>query len=764
MLAPDDAALVRRDPRLAGLETVLDAERLLTELVRRTGLSIRGASSSYLRYKPGVSCLVLWKLDMGASSILVHAKAYGEAQRNKFDARREGRIEPRHTQRIILGDRSTIVYVFPDDALMPALARMNDVEFLEEIFPETPHLRVPEWRTLRYKPERRHVAFLGGPDSPLAVLKLHGSDGYRRAQRLIDKLPPAASFQIARQVGGSRNARAVAYEWLPGEPLSKLIASGPTNDAVVRSATAIAELHDHDHRKERGPDVSPADRASNLRALSADLQDLSPRLAPRLGILAERIAERIVALPQGCSVIHGDFYAEQIVVGSESIGLIDLDNACIGDRESDLGNFLAHLELSGDTQTGDTFVDAYRRASRKSIPQTRLHVETALGLYRLLPRPFRTRGSGWEEAMETILERAEQLEEGSRESSRASFSRMSVKAVEVIDEIGAAGDPLMPQLTLATDPGTMQQELSKILGGDGDRASLRSIRIARHKPGRRCMIEYTLDIDGRQTSLIGRLRARGPQKRTFRLHSALWEGTFGPFAEDGIMIPEPIARIDSIHLWLQRKVDGRDATAALPGDDWETLAERIALTAKKLHDSRVQSVNRHTTADEMRILRDRLREVAIRNPQSGHRLERLLAACEDVASRLPARTDALIHRDFYADHILFDGDRTFLIDLDLAAQGDPALDIGNFVAHLTEQSLRLFGDPDALSDRVEAIVTGYRRLAPDAGRESIEAYAALSLARLVALSTVVRGRAHLFDELLNLTESRLARFSERIPH
>ncbi len=54
--------------------------------------------------------------------------------------------------------------------------------------------------------------------------------------------------------------------------------------------------------------------------------------------------------------------------------------------------------------------------------------------------------------------------------------------------------------------------------------------------------------------------------------------------------------------------------------------------------------------------------------------------------QLPSLTTA-IHGDFYADQVLWRDDRIAIIDLDRAALGHPAQDIGNFIAHLERQAL-----------------------------------------------------------------------------
>jgi hypothetical protein len=151
-------------------------------------------------------------------------------------------------------------------------------------------------------------------------------------------------------------------------------------------------------------------------------------------------------------------------------------------------------------------------------------------------------------------------------------------------------------------------------------------------------------------------------------------------------------------LWLQRKVSGSLATSLLEQNDAVLLVTRIADALAKIHGSGVETDRRHTLADEIATLRQRIARVIARHPRHQTRLERILARSVDLAAVMPQSRPAGIHRDFYADQIISNGDRLYLLDFDLYASGDPALDAGNFLGHLTEQSLRKWGHPDALSE------------------------------------------------------------------
>jgi thiamine kinase-like enzyme len=105
---------------------------------------------------------------------------------------------------------------------------------------------------------------------------------------------------------------------------------------------------------------------------------------------------------------------------------------------------------------------------------------------------------------------------------------------------------------------------------------------------------------------------------------------------------------------------------------------------------------------------------------------------------------------------LVDGEKLYLMDLDYYCQGDPALDLGNFRAHLIEESLRRFGKTDALSDCEASLQVRYLELNPEVPPAAIEAYTTLSLARHIYISTQFADRRCHTETILQLCEQRLA--------
>jgi aminoglycoside phosphotransferase (APT) family kinase protein len=208
-------------------------------------------------------------------------------------------------------------------------------------------------------------------------------------------------------------------------------------------------------------------------------------------------------------------------------------------------------------------------------------------------------------------------------------------------------------------------------------------------------------------------------------------------------------------MWLQRKVQGRVATDLLAATGGEDLVRRIAEAAHKLHRAGVLAKRRHTMADEVRILHERLPSVARSEPRWEGRIERLLDACDHLGAGTPEPEPCGIHRDFYADQVIVAGPRLCLIDFDLYCEGDPALDIGNFLGHIREQSLRSLGDPEALASLEVAMEERFVELAGEETRHAVRTYKLLTLARHIHLSTLFPERRSFTSSLLELCEEYL---------
>lgn len=130
---------------------------------------------------------------------------------------------------------------------------------------------------------------------------------------------------------------------------------------------------------------------------------------------------------------------------------------------------------------------------------------------------------------------------------------------------------------------------------------------------------------------------------------------------------------------------------------------------------------------------------------------RLADLAADICSRVSHAETGPQHRDYYGDNILIDGQRVWILDLDLYCTAELGLDAGNFMAHLADQAIRKFGRFDALQVSEEAFAEAYLDMAAFDLMPRIRLYRVLSLARLAAISARFEDRQHYTHEFLAYT-------------
>jgi len=91
----------------------------------------------------------------------------------------------------------------------------------------------------------------------------------------------------------------------------------------------------------------------------------------------------------------------------------------------------------------------------------------------------------------------------------------------------------------------------------------------------------------------------------------------------------------------------------------------------------------------------------------------------------------VLHRDFYDKQVLVGPDRLTLLDLDTITAGDPALDVGNFLAHVRLRRLQVCQYDENLSAAGRAFLTAYGADAELGSR--VRWWQAAALLRLAAL-------------------------------
>jgi hypothetical protein len=286
-------------------------------------------------------------------------------------------------------------------------------------------------------------------------------------------------------------------------------------------------------------------------------------------------------------------------------------------------------------------------------------------------------------------------------------------------------DPALPGLSAALDPAVMSAQFAAVLGGDAPERVV-AVDVLKHRPGRRCALAYRLEGARGERRLFAKLFHSNRGASIFadmRLVAAALDG--GP-----VVVPRPIAYVAPLRLLVTEFVEGAALAPALYAGEGREPARRMGRALAALHASGVTLARTWTTRDEIENTRRLLGPGA-----AAGRAAELLATLERGMHDVSEANAAPIHRDFYPDQLLDCGGRTALLDLDDASSGDPALDLGNCLAHLILRPLQFPatapGCRIARRDFLEAYVAACRpRPDEEPLRRRVRYFEATSLLRL----------------------------------
>lgn len=773
MLNSADRALIERDKAITGLAQVLDADAMRELLQQQLGdCDIQQATIHYLRYKPGANCLVGYTLTLPSGPIDVYAKAFANEASNKLFKLAEPHDcdTPLPAHSFIFETQRIAVHSFPSDRRLKSLPLLQNprtrAALLKKILPSSMPVKEFELRTLRYKPERRYVASLELENDAQALIRCYTAEDLERIKRNHKFLCSRGSLQLAQRLGRSQRHQLLALEWLHGQELNPLMRR---SDATVTQfeavGAALACLH---QQYPKGLLVhGPQQEAEALEAIAQWLGKIYPALATRCLHLAQRLARGLSELSSPQQSIHGDFYADQILLTTNGAALLDLDRAAAGDPAKDLGNFQAHMQrmvilqqLDRDrvAAIGSAIQQGYRQET--AVPETeRIALYTACGLLRLAPECFRQRLPDWPQQLAAHITSAEDILREYHPRPLVSGAKLESSGL-VFDPFAIENDPSLAFAAPALNAKLFQQQLQ---AGQNIRKqlstqSISAIRVLRHKPGRRCLIQYRLansQTDEDAPAWLAKIDARRTDTRGYGLLRDLWQRGFANDSTDAISIAEPLGLIDEWHMQLQRHMPGILASTILMNQQTDAPIDRIVSALHKLQHCDISPWRRHTVDDELDILRQHFTALSQQQPDWQSRLEQLFDACVKLTQASAAQSPSAVHRDFYPDQLLLDGSRVYVLDLDLFSSGEAVLDMANFIAHLIEYGLRFWHDPMALATTIEALRESFLRQSGNNHEARLECYITLSLARHISLSQLIPGRAHTTMALMDHCEQRL---------
>lgn len=218
--------------------------------------------------------------------------------------------------------------------------------------------RVESARCLRHKPTKRMLIEYCLAKTSLSEGEISEGEvtvlGKVRLSKGIDRRTPELHDRLIAQGWGDRSRTRVPRAlglipewnmWLQEKVDGQGITCDPTTPLAAHAQVAmgLADLHKVKLVVDRVH--TPEKEIAVLKELFSELTGQRPEVGHQLQTILEVCREAISRLPRSPEVlIHRDFYFDQVLIANGQVFLLDLDLACMGPAELDVGNYLAHLD------------------------------------------------------------------------------------------------------------------------------------------------------------------------------------------------------------------------------------------------------------------------------------------------------------------------------------------------------------------------------------------------------------------------------------
>jgi aminoglycoside phosphotransferase (APT) family kinase protein len=327
------------DPKLPELARALDCAAMQARLAEAAGCAPQGlmrCEIERVKYRPGRSALVLYRALIERASSAREALVYAT-------------VYPAGIE----------LHAFPSDRKLPGLALVGDAERLRDAL--WPEVMRQSWgqameRTpcrisrVSYFPEHAYTARVAlEVDSGTQWTTYVKTEATPRGARTLATMRALwetrhereAHLRLARPLLYQERASALWQEAVPGTPLEEMAKSRLGCALAGQVGKALAALHGA--RVEGLAPLDPRAHVQRMAEIVSAVETLLPGIARRARCVVDALA---ADLPQGSgrpATLHGDLHLNNIIVHAGRVALVDLDDACVGPPELELGSFVAGL-------------------------------------------------------------------------------------------------------------------------------------------------------------------------------------------------------------------------------------------------------------------------------------------------------------------------------------------------------------------------------------------------------------------------------------
>jgi len=291
------------------------------------------------------------------------------------------------------------------------------------------------------------------------------------------------------------------------------------------------------------------------------------------------------------------------------------------------------------------------------------------------------RGEGGVDPQARALE-AEAVAEGLAAPFRGLFARLPEWNVSVLV---SPLDPRFPQLIRLSNPRHVAAMLAGLLS-EASAAGYR-IRTIRYRPGERHVLRYEpspAPVAPTRAVFAKLSRRDADVARAFRVATGVADRLDA--CGGGTRALRPLAAVAEDGVILFPEVSGPPLSELLCRHDGVTWHLQMAGRAlRALHSgpaSLAGALDGSDFATEVEAVRRASEHICALLPQTGAVITDTLERARSVYERLPPEAPTFTHGDFKADHLWVSGGGLTVLDFGSCAIGDPALDVGKFLADL----------------------------------------------------------------------------------
>ncbi|MBI4674314.1 MAG: phosphotransferase [Chloroflexi bacterium] len=437
-----------RDPALAELHTAIHADAMravLTDALREFAapqLVVTNCRIAYVRYSPGKSCVVLYKMVVHDSrrdeqkTLLISGKFYPDDEGCRVSERASTRALadlvarqrrfPLKAALMYVPARRLLLQVYPLDVRLPGLAHATN-EFVTTGRATNESVTTAP---VSYKPWRRCVLRCdAAPPQPTLFAKVYrderGARLYDIQQRLASAFHAHPQLRVASPFDYLPDQQTLLLRQMPGKPLLEIWRRAD-DAALVQSAAMVARALAAFHRAPvyDVPLKTLAVEIAALREQAASLEPIAPELSRRVSSILDTLSETAARVQEQPVFAHGAWRHNQLLFDAGRVAILDADTCCRADPALDVGNFLANLTRLGlrrsiaddlIEQVRRNFLASYRQANPQLDPRAVTAFEAA-ALVKIILRSIFTLDAASCHRSEDLVRAAERLaaQEGER--------------------------------------------------------------------------------------------------------------------------------------------------------------------------------------------------------------------------------------------------------------------------------------------------------------------------------------------------------------